>query len=264
MRKGAEKKPEWKQFAGLLAIGLLLGVTGYAMGYASTVFESDATDLVTGISNRMQENVYPLVLLAILGNCVLTAALLFYWRKAKELARKTTFDDEEAMDALERIISKASYLLNVGQSVCLILFAVAIHFGNQALSDRKVSFVPYIVLLALWLLIIVAMILVYSAIHRIEKEYNPAKKSVNIYSVFALKQYENAGDEGEKKIIYMAGYKGFTAMLYATWILVCVSMVADTFRPSLSTVLFVLIVNLAGMIAFSYTAWKLEHGGGQK
>lgn len=264
MRKMEDKKLEQKQAIHYLLMMLVFFSIGLFFGFVTVVMKYMDINPFRVLEESLENSAPVFLGIAVFLAAVMCGIEIMYYIKVKRAVSMYSQDDEEQIDRIERLISKAGILLNIAPPIVILFYFTAIHIDRKAMSKGIEASLVFLVFIMAVLVLMLVTTLFYGKVFRIEGDLNPTKRAVNIYSLVVFRQLEQNSDEGERRILYESGFHAFEAMIFVASIMMFITILIPVQIESVMLVLYAVIIYLAGMIAFSYTSWKLEHGGGQK
>ncbi len=218
-----DKKEERKGDSDKRALGKLLLITGVCgvLGFIGGLTGVGTSDRIKGFGDGV---VLALGAVAPYSNLVLTTIIwivcVYLMREGHDLYRTWNSEDEDVIDAVEKMLSRALGLTNVNLILGMFFFGMGIYRLDVANGSGLFGMISGISVFLGFLYMFVVNTVLQRKIINFTKEINPEKRG-SIYDTKFQKIWMDSCDEREKIQIYQAGFAAMQTTIYtcvALWV----------------------------------------------
>ena len=195
-----------------------------------------------------------IVFSAIQGIVVIGGLLVSFilYQRSKVSAEKWDGEDEDYIDSVERLLTIPISISSTVLILNTVLFSCAVYFAFGL--SGKYGIVPTLIFLVGMALILI----LNEKCVQLVKKLNPEKQG-SAFDINFQKKWMDSCDEGQKQIIWQAGYSAYKAGNMACFIMWIFSLLAQVVLPwGLIPVITVGVIWLSINTAYILTAAKLE------
>lgn len=247
------QKPLWKTVLIFVAIIMLSLVVGWFFGAgAVTARNLLPEDSAAAAFQNLVLSASPIAyaLMWVVG-AVLCAV---YFVRAKKLYAAWDGEDEKQAARTEKLLSKYILVTNSLFILSAMLFTTWF-YGTMGLEASGGIIFP-----AIFLVGIIAVAIMQRAAVEFVKRINPEKRGEALELRFQ-KIWEASMDEGEKLMMYKAGYKAFKTVNHLCMGVWLVSLLCQiVFSAGIGAGLAALVIWLVSMLTYQAAAIRLEYG----
>lgn len=251
-----------------LRILILLTLAGAVLGFVAGVASALLQDAYASVAQTCMS---VMTIVAPYGNFVFTTIVLMigirWLRKSRKLYETWDGEDEDVINEVEYMLSKAIALTSVNVIVGFFFFGL----GTYVLNSESISKANAIIMLVIAVLGLayetVSMTVFQKNLINFAKEINPEKRG-SVYDMNFKKKWIESCDESEKLQTYKAGYHAMQTGSYtciALWVVCMIGMTSWNF--GIMPMVMVLLVWLSMVIRSNVEAIRIskaERGASQK
>lgn len=239
-----------------MAVGACIGAT---IGMMTFFMEDGLKGFFYTIYSLISRNVG--VLLILLAIFALVFSVICYVKGNQYAKLSSATEEEEQQDFVD---AKFDFWLNIGLTTSSIILYISLAIFAFQGTLREVNIIEggkFSVVGLLACTVITGMYQVI-AIQQIRKK-EPLKKG-DAADLKFRETWLNSCDEGEKRIIFEAGYKAFNITRVVLLFAVVIAMFGDMFfGGGLTAIVLLTACNIIVSIAYCYYTMKLGKGGGK-
>lgn len=255
--KKYREKSEKKILLTFAVIVLASGFVGGLLGRATLSIDRDALAAFGEAMIPVLVVLLPAVLF--LGNLILFLLAMGKYSAARKWFAQLDEDDEAQYERIESNLDYPILYGNIALIANLFLFSAGIELSNSERLSYVQSNAVLLVTLAVFILGIIWTIAVQNAAVKLEKKLNPEKRG-SVFEMNFQKIWNESCDEGEKLMIYKAGYKAFSIVNKLCLFMWLATFFAQfIFHTGVYPVICVCIIHLVAVVSYSLEAMKLEH-----
>lgn len=253
--KQENRRADKKALRSLILLTLAGAILGFGAGVASALWQD-------AYASAAQTCMSVMTMAAPYGNFVFTTIALIiciHWmRKGRKLYESWDEEDEDVINEVEYMLSKAMALTSVNVILGFFFFGL----GTYAANSENVPKADTVILLAVAVLGLayetVAMTVLQKNVVNFAKEINPEKRG-SAYDINFQKKWLESCDESEKLQTYKAGYHAMQTGSYTCivlWVVCMIGMTAWDF--GIMPMVMVLLVWLAMVIRSNIEAIRIS------
>lgn len=245
-----------------LRILILLTLAGAVLGFVAGVVSALLQDAYASVAQTCMS---VMTIAAPYGNFVFTTIVLMigirWLRKSRKLYESWDGEDEDVINEVEYMLSKAIALTSVNVIVGFFFFGL----GAYAITSESISKADTIVMLVIAVLGLVyetvSMTVLQKNLINFTKEINPEKRG-SVYDMNFKKKWIESCDESEKLQTYKASYHAMQTGSYTCIVLWVVCMIGMTsWNFGIMPMIMVLLVWLVMTVRYNVEAIKLSRAG---
>lgn len=250
---------------GCFLIGNVVGFFGFSAG-------GDGLQLGDLLPQLFRERAVAIEICIAAASLVFTVLMIRYRAIMKRLYRSLSPDgeDDKTLNEMDKTISKAGIVMALVTPAELVFMSVLLYLLDldiQAGSEQAWSPLWVVGFSAAFLVCCAGSILtffLYRSMVELLKKVNPEKKG-EVMDLFFHRQWEASSDEAQKLIIYESGYRGYIAMVFASYIMEVLAFVSLLlFDTGILPCLFIGVIAIAGTLATALSQYRLESRGWQE
>lgn len=237
----------------IIVFGSLIG--GYFAGRLAGANKETLEDIDWDLIWRLISKTLPIVYTVLMAALFVVTFVMY--GKIKAAVKAWDGDDEDAIDAIERKITIASFLPCMAAFTGFLVFPLCIYADERTGGAAKITWSAI-----LSELIFMVTLVLYCVAEKLlvdeEKRLNPEKKG-NIFDVNFRRDWEQSSDEAELIMAARSSKKGFMAGIkacFVLWVITFVCMFA--FDTGVLPVAAVSIVLVVMYVAYGAALVKLQ------
>lgn len=242
-----------------LRILILLTLAGAVLGFMAGVASVLLQDAYASVAHTCMS---VMTIAAPYGNFVFTTIVLMigiHWlRKSRKLYEAWDGEDEDVINEVEYMLSKAIALTSVNVIVGFFFFGLGTYVSNSE-SIPKADTIIMLVIAVLGLAYeTVSMTVLQKNLVNFTKEINPEKRG-SVYDMNFQEKWIESCDESEKLQTYKAGYHAMQTGSYtciALWVVCMIGMTSWNF--GIMPMVMVLLVWLSMVIRCNVEAIRIS------
>ena len=232
---------------GCMIVGLLCGVVTHLLSEAG----------ITYVGNLENITIASNIIFAVVNIILFTLSITCY-TKCKKAVFSWDGKDEEQLDKIEYKLNYPMLYCTISMVVGMLLYSVSLLSSQKADISLEKSMIHLIIAMGIFMLDLVWIAVVNSAVINLIKKINPEKRG-SFFDLDFKKRWENSSDEAQKLIIYKSGYKAYSATTMTCMILWIVSLMGMlAFDTGILPVIFVCIIFLVQTVTYTLSTMKEE------